>query len=201
MQIVAGEIEKYLASLQPARDAALVEMERLAAERGFPIVGPLVGAFLELLARAVGAKRVLELGSGFGYSAFWFARAGARVVLTEYDPRNLALARKHLAGFECEFHAGDAFDALSRLEGPFDIVFCDIDKMQYPRAWKTALPKVRAGGLFITDNTLWYGRVAEPAPDEDTQGVLEYNRLAFSTPGVITSILPLRDGVAVSLKS
>lgn len=175
-------------------------MEGLARERQFPIIGPLVGTLCYLLARSIGAKRILELGSGFGYSAYWFAKAGAHVTLTERDPENISLARKHLARFPCAFHAGDALAALGRLEGPFDLVFCDIDKQDYPKAWKAGLPKLRSGGFFITDNVLWSGRVLDAQADAATKGVLEYNFLAFSTPGVTTSILPLRDGVAVSLK-
>ncbi len=200
MNLLAAGLQEYLLSLHPGRDAALSAMEELAAERRFPIIGPLVGTLCHVLARTIGARRVLELGSGFGYSARWFALAGARVVLTEGDPDNVALARRHLAGLDCEFHEGDAFETLPRLDGSFDIVFCDVEKADYPRAWKAALPRLRPGGLFITDNTLWSGRVLDREPDEHTRGVLEYNRLAFSTPGVVSTLIPLRDGVTVSVR-
>ncbi|HXG60550.1 MAG TPA: O-methyltransferase [Planctomycetota bacterium] len=201
MEIVPRALEDYLLSLHPRRPPEVEELERRAAETRFPIIGPLVGALCELLARSIGARRVLELGSGFGYSAWWFARSGARVVLTEYDARNLEIARRLLGASDCEYHAGDALEILPRLEGEFDLIFCDIDKADYPRAWKAALPRLRKGGLFVTDNVFWHGEVLSSQPDADARGVLEYNRLAFSTPGVRTSIVPLRDGVAVSLKT
>jgi predicted O-methyltransferase YrrM len=201
MEIVPRALEDYLLSLHPRRPPEVEELERWAAEMRFPIIGPLVGALCELLARSIGARRVLELGSGFGYSAWWFARSGARVVLTEYDARNLEIARRLLSASDCEYHLGDALEILPRLEGEFDLIFCDIDKADYPRAWKAALPRLRKGGLFVTDNVLWHGEVLSSQPDADARGVLDYNRLAFSTPGVRTSIIPLRDGVAVSLKT
>lgn len=200
MEIVPRALEEYLLSLHPPRPPEIQALERHAAETRFPIIGPLVGTFCEILARMIGARRILELGSGFGYSAWWFARTGARVILTEYDPKKLELARTLLRGFDCEFYAGDALEILPRLSGEFDLIFCDIDKADYPRAWAAGLPRLRSGGLFVTDNVFWHGEVLSPQPDSDARGVLEYNRLAFSTPGVRTSLVPLRDGVAVSLK-
>jgi predicted O-methyltransferase YrrM len=205
--VVFPHIEEYLEGLETTRDAVLMDMERQAAERDFPIVGPLVGRMLCLLARSIGARRILELGSGFGYSAYWFARAlpeDGEVILTEGSSRNLAQAREFFrrGGVRCRvrFEQGDAFKILGRLPGDFDIIFNDVDKEQYPTAFRTAVPRVRAGGYFLSDNMLWGGRVVEDGSHATTRGVLELTRLLFSATDLYTMIVPVRDGVSVSLK-
>lgn len=205
--IVSAEVESYLAAITPASEPVLREMEALAAERDFPIVGPLVGRLLFVLARSIDARAVFELGSGFGYSALWFARAlgeGGRVVMTEKDPRNVALARDYFgrAGLldRAAFETGDALEALAGYPGPFDIVFTDLDKKDYPRALLEAVPKLRRGGLLITDNVLWSGRVARDAEDAATAAIQAHNRELFAAAGLMATILPLRDGVAVAVK-
>jgi len=205
--IVSGKVERYLEGLQPEPDPIRREMEALAARRGFPIVGPQVGQLLALLARTLGARRVLELGSGYGYSALWFARVlppGGRVHLTDGSEENLARARGFLrrAGVlaRARFHHGDALTVAARLAGPFDLVFNDIDKEGYPGVVEPAVRWLRPGGLLITDNALWYGKVAGRRPDAATRGVQEYNRRVFSHPALESVILPLRDGVAISRK-
>jgi len=183
-------------------------MERLAAERDFPIVGPQVGALLAVLTRAVGARRILELGSGFGYSALWFARSlpvDGTVQLTEFSPAALDEARVFLerAGLvhKARFHEGDGLATASELSGPFDIVFNDVDKEHYPEVVAPAVALLRPGGLLVTDNALWYGKPADPrVTDEATEGVREYNRRIFAHPELLTVILPVRDGVALSIK-
>ncbi len=209
MDIVAPLIETHLAKVYPATDAIEQEMRAYAAERGaFPIVGPLVGRLLEQLARSVGARRVLEVGSGFGYSAYWFCRAvgqGGRVALTEYDPSNAEKARDFLgrAGFSdrIEVHVGDGIELASgAVPGPVDVAFFDLDKARYPLALAKLLPRVRKGGLLIADNVLWGGAVAKEVHDEDTDGLREYTRLVLSHPQLFSTIVPLRDGVAASLK-
>ncbi len=208
--IVDPQIETYLETLQPEPDPVQAEMERLAAERDFPIVGPQVGALLALLARTSGARRVLELGSGFGYSALWFTRAlpdDGSVQLTDFSQAALDEARAFLqrAGQEkkARFHAGDGLDTAAGLEGPFDIIFNDIDKEHYPEVVDRAVDLLRPGGLLVTDNALWYGKPADPQIRDDaaTQGVRDYNRRVMAHPDLSTVILPLRDGVAVSLKT
>lgn len=205
--IVNPDIESYLKDLFPPRDPILEEMERHGEETGFPIVGPLVGRLLWQLAAAVGARRVFELGSGFGYSALWFARAvgeGGEVVFTDLSGDNAALARDyfHRAGLAQRIRivCGDALEALDREEGPFDVIFNDVDKEFYPRTVKRACDKLRSGGLFITDNALWYGRVLTRDPSESTAGVREFTRLLLEEKSFLTNILPLRDGISVSLK-
>lgn len=208
MDIIDPSIERYIFSLGEPADPIRREMEDLAAERRFPIVGPHVGQILALLARASGARRVLELGSGFGYSALWLARAmppGGEVHCTETAEENRELALDFLgrAGVmdRVRFHLGDAREVMSRLEGPFDIVFNDIDKEQYPAVVGPTVALLRPGGLFVTDNVLWKGKVAaEGASDATTLAVLEFNKLVHRHPQLESTILPVRDGLAVCVK-
>ena len=205
--IVLPHIERYLEGLETTRDEVLLDMERLAAERDFPIVGPLVGRMISLLAQSIGARRILELGSGFGYSGYWFARAlpaDGELILTEKDPANSARSQEYFrrggVGGRVQFLVGDALEALDRLPGDFDIIFNDVDKTQYPAAFHKAIPRVRTGGFFMSDNMLWGGRVAADAAHPTTRGVRELTRLLFEAPNLYTILLPVRDGVSVSLK-
>lgn len=183
-------------------------MRKEGEARGFPIVGPLVGGLLEVLTRTSGATRVFEMGSGFGYSTWWFARAvgpAGAVVHTDGDPALSDEAQAWLtrAGLHdrCGFVVGDALAVLRDDESTYDIIFIDVDKEQYPDAWRIARTKVRRGGLIITDNTLWSGRVAQPsARDAATAGVRSYVREACRDAEFATTIVPLRDGVAVSVR-
>ncbi len=205
--IVSPAIEAYLERITPPRDATLKEMEAVAARRRFPVIGPLVGRLLYVAARTLGARRVVELGSGFGYSAIWFARAlgsDGRVVCIEGSAENGRRARDFHAragvSDRVEWHQGDALEILPRLEGPFDIVFNDIDKKDYPKVLEPARQALREGGLLITDNLLWFGKVAEPDPDASTRGILEFTRALYAAPDFFTTIVPLRDGVGLSFK-
>ncbi len=204
--ITDAAVEAYLHQTFPAPDAVLLAMQREGTKRGFPIIGPLVGRLCEQLARSIGAKQVFEMGSGFGYSTVWFARAvgpEGRVVHTDGSPDLSKEARQWLAragmAERVRFRVGDARNLLDG--GPWDVIFIDIDKEGYPDAWRLAAERVRVGGLIITDNTLWSGKVADPQPGDDaTAGVVEYTRLALDDERYLTTILPLRDGVAVSLR-
>ena len=208
--IVNPRIEAYLRGLYDSEtDVVRHEMETLAAERHFPIVGPLVGRHLEQLTLSIGAKRVFELGSGYGYSAFFFARAvGATgaVHCTELSQENVSLAEGFLvrAGLwdRVTYHREEATAALGRVGGTWDIVYNDIDKAGYPETVDLAYQHLRPGGLFVTDNTLWFGRVLDGEDDgsEDTRGVREFTRRLFAHEGFLTRIDPTRDGVAVALK-
>jgi predicted O-methyltransferase YrrM len=207
--IVNPEIEAYLKKLYDDGDPIRREMEELAAERGFPIVGPLVGRDLLVLARAIGAKKVFELGSGYGYSALFFCRAvGADGVVhcTELSADNIRQAESFLtrAGVwsRVTYHREEATAALRRVGGTWDIVYNDIDKEGYPDTVDLAYERLRPGGLFITDNVLWSGRILEPAKSQSasTQGVVEFTRRLFAHRGFVTSINPTRDGVAVALR-
>jgi predicted O-methyltransferase YrrM len=205
--IVDPAVERYLDRMQQPGDAVLQEMGRLGEERGFPIVGPLVGRILEQAARGIGARTVFEMGSGFGYSTAWFARAvgpQGKVVHTENDRKLSDEARQWLgkAGLaeRAEFRLGDACDLLKQDKGPYDVVFIDIDKEDYPKAWKLARDRVRPGGLVLTDNVLWKGKVAGKQSDAATEAIREYNRLAEDDDAFLVTILPVRDGVSVALK-
>jgi predicted O-methyltransferase YrrM len=187
--IVAPHIEQYLEGLETTRDAVLREMERQAAAQDFPIVGPLVGRMLCLLARSIGARRILELGSGFGYSGYWFARAlpaDGELILTEASTESLTQAKEFFqqGGVRCRvrFELGDALEIIDRLPGVFDLIFNDVDKEQYPDAFHRAVPRVRPGGYFLSDNMLWGGRVVNDVSHATTRGVLELTRLLFQAP-------------------
>ncbi|MBP7149584.1 MAG: O-methyltransferase [Acidobacteria bacterium] len=204
--IVSPSIERYLEDLAPARDAVLARMEELAAHTGFPIVGPLVGQLLFTLARSCGARRVFEMGSGYGYSTVWFARAvgdGGLVVHTEVGAETSRQARKFLgeAGLagRVRFEIGDAREILARDAGPYDLVFCDIDKDGYPEVPDLAVPRLRPGGLLVFDNVLWHGEVVAPS-DERARAVVELNRGLSARDDLATAIVPLRDGVSISVK-
>jgi predicted O-methyltransferase YrrM len=207
MDIVDPAVDRYIHELASPRDPLLREMELLAAERSFPIVGPQVGRLLHLLARAIGARRVIELGSGFGYSAYWFARAvGPRgeVVLTDNSPERAAEAAQFLGrgglADRCRIEVGDALEALERVGGQFDVVFNDIDKERYPEVLEPAAAALRPGGLLISDNMLWFGSVLESRPAEaSARGVQELTRRLFASDDFHTVLLPVRDGVTVSI--
>ena len=209
MNIVDAGIEDYLRRLYDDGDPVRREMEALGTERKFPIVGPLVGRHLGVLARAIGARKVFELGSGYGYSALHFARVvgeGGVVHCTELSAENVALAREFLerAGVwkRVTYHQEEATAALRRVGGTWDIVYNDIDKDGYPETVELAHAHLRPGGLFITDNVLWSGRVLEGQDDGSamTKGVKEFTRRLFGHRGFLTTIDPTRDGVAVALR-
>ena len=213
MDIVHPSIERYMRTLADVDDEpVLLEMEALAEKKGFPIIGRLCGRALEVMARSNRARRIFEMGSGFGYSAYWFSRAvGPRgeIHLTDTDPANEAQAKDFLgrAGLDgpIEDHVADAFDAFEATDGEFDIVYCDIDKGDYPRAWRAARDRVRVGGLYMCDNMLWSGRVTGELDEEDrrpewTQAIDETNRLIAADPGYRSTILPTRDGVVIAVR-
>ena len=207
MDIVDPAIEAYLRDLQPSPDAVLQKMRLSGEQRGFPIINLLVGRLCEQLARSIRAKRVFELGSGFGYSTYWFARAvgpRGKVIHTETDAALSEEARDWLTkgklARRVDFRLGDAIDLLQADRRLNDLVFIDIDKEGYPDAWFAARKRVRVGGLVVTDNTLWHGKVTLAAKDEATEAVQEYNRKAFSDPAFLSTLMPVRDGVTVSLR-
>lgn len=208
-EIVNPQVEDYLRKLYDDGDPVRQEMEDLARQRHFPIVGPLVGRLLHVLTRAIDARRVFELGSGYGYSALFFARAvgeAGEVHCTDRSPENLALAEDFLtrAGLwdRVTYHREDAAAALRRLGGTWDVIYNDVDKEGYPETVDLAYDRLRRGGLFITDNVLWSGRVLPGGDDGSpaTRGVVAFTERLFAHPGFVTTIEPTRDGVAVALK-
>ena len=205
--IVNPQIEKYLTGLTPADDKILNEMQELGKERNFPIIGPLVGRLLYLITQAVKARRVFEMGSGFGYSSYWFAKAvgeGGDVIFSELSKKNALHAQDFFRRGELEerieIHVGDSLELLDELQGEFDIIFNDIDKEQYPLVVERAYNKLKKGGLLITDNVLWFGRILTDDDSQSTQGIREFTRILLSEKGFFTTIIPIRDGISLSLK-
>jgi predicted O-methyltransferase YrrM len=207
---VDPRIEAYMRQLARRYDEpVLIEMEQRAEENGFPIVGRLVGELLEVLTKSIGARTVFEMGSGYGYSAYWFTRAvgpGGRVICTDGEQANRDLAEGYLARVgrwdRVEYHVGWAQDVLGDTPGTFDVVYNDINKTDYPEAWEVARERVRPGGLYICDNVLWSGRVAEPETEEGrsaaTEAILRHNELVYADTEYDVCIVPTRDGVLVA---
>jgi predicted O-methyltransferase YrrM len=205
--ITATAVEDYLYAMLPPRDEVLVEMEADAARNDIPIVGPAVARVLYQLATISGAKRIFEMGSAIGYSTIWWARAvgdGGRVIYTDGDRSRADQARRYFdrAGVSqrITIRVGDALELLSEEKELYDIIFTDIDKVDYPRVLRLALPRLRSGGLLIADNVLWKGKLRQPNPDAPTRAILEFNKTIYESTDLFTTILPLRDGVAVCVK-
>jgi caffeoyl-CoA O-methyltransferase len=206
---IQDDVEEYLYSLLPERDAVVTEMEEYAEHNRIPIIGPAVARMLSLLVQISGAKRIFEMGSAIGYSTIWLARAAgpkAKVFYTDGDPEKAKRAQDYFrrAGVakRIQVQVGDAMASLKKTPGTFDFIFNDVDKHQYPAAMRAAIPKLRRGGLFVTDNTLWSGKAARPAApaDADTLGVQEFNRLVYTSKDLYPVLIPLRDGVTVCRK-
>ena len=222
LDVLHPSINEYLLEVIPARDEVLTEMEAYARENRFPIVGPLVGRVLHQLVMLTNPTRIFEMGSGFGYSAYWMAKAlrqpEAGIICTDGSQENAERATGYLTrggiADQIDYRVGNALEIIDETEGEFDIIYNDIDKDGYPEAFRKAIPRLRSGGLFITDNMLWLGRVVTYDTDADMQGldeeeqwvhettvgVKELTRLLYSSPDVFTTIIPLRDGVSVAIK-
>ena len=205
--VLSEALDDYLTDLMPGRDEGLTEREEKATVERIPIVGPLVGRVLYQMAVLRGARRVFEMGSAIGYSTIWLARAvgpEGRVYYSDGSEENASQARKFIerAGVadRVVVQVGDALELLEQTEGSFDLIFNDVDKHDYPRVFDLALPRIRQGGLLITDNVLWSGRVTKQSDDRWTTAIQEYNRKAYGSDEIWTTIIPLRDGVAVSVK-
>lgn len=208
ISIVHEAINRYIEGQYPKEDKVLAAMEAYGDAKQFPFVGPQVGRLLFILTQLVKATRIFEIGSGFGYSAYWFAQglaAGGKVIQTEYSRDHSEKAREFFgkAGLSqrAEFLVGDGLELIGHAKGPFDIVFLDLDKEKYPEAFEKAAERIRPGGLLIADNTLWFGRVLAPAADAETQGILEFTRRLFGDRRFFSAILPIRDGIAVGLRT
>jgi predicted O-methyltransferase YrrM len=207
---VHEQIEAYMETLLGAgEDPVLLEMESLAKKHDFPVVGRLVGNFFKFLARSIGARRVFEFGSGFGFSAYWFSLGmdGGELILTDGSKTNISLARKYLSRVErkCafQFHFAWSQDVFRESEGDFDLVYNDVDKGDYVEVWELARERIRPGGYYIADNVLWYGRVAAEKVEHDiepgwTEAIKEHNALIFADPNFDAFINPTRDGVLVA---
>jgi predicted O-methyltransferase YrrM len=208
MSITYDYIDDYLIRIARPRDRLLEKMEEYADTNNVPIIGPLVGRFLYNLAKTSQSKKVLEIGTAIGYSGIWLARAispqKGSLTTIDMNPERVKIARKNLAeaGVDklVKVIEGNALEVLPTLKEEYDLVFLDSDKDVYPDAFKLSVPKLRKGGLFVADNALWGGEVAKGGKDRDTQSMIKFNKLVFESNGLSSVILPLRDGVLVSVK-
>ncbi|WP_135825343.1 O-methyltransferase [Halorussus ruber] len=219
MELLPEETQRFVRAMVPDRDDTLAEMEAHGEDIGFPTVGPEVGAFLRLAARMVDAERIFEFGSGFGYSAYWFAEAlpeEGEIVLTEYDGDELDEAREYLAegGYadRAVFEEGDALETVQRHDGPFDVVLVDCHKSGYPDAFDAVREKVADGGVVVADNAMQssaqdFETILEileggkaDVVDEDTRGIADYLVAVRDDPDFETSAIPLGQGIAVSFR-
>ncbi len=203
-------VQEYLASLVPPRDKELQVMEAHAEKNDFPIIGPACGYYCYQLARMMNARSVFELGSGFGYSTAWFAKAvmengGGVVHHTVWDEGLSKSARSHLLKLGVaevvQYHVSEAVETLRGEGGPFDIIFNDIDKDAYPASLDVIKEKLRSGGLLIIDNMLWSGRIFDKSDTSPaTEGVREFTRRITTDSDWIVSLTPMRDGMIVAYK-
>lgn len=208
-EIIPAVVSEYLDALVPERHSELRGMERHARETGFPIIGPASGHLCYLVARLIGARRVFELGSGFGYSTAFFARAvrengGGTVHHVVWDEDLSRRARAHLGALgldgTVEYHVAEAVETLRTTEGPFDLIFNDIDKEGYPASLPVIEEKLRPGGVLIIDNMLWHGRIFDESDQSDaTRGVREFTRMITGSDAWTTSLVPIRDGLIVAM--
>jgi predicted O-methyltransferase YrrM len=212
-QIVPDAVERYLSGLNSVADSILREIAEDGARQDLPLVDAEVGALLRVLAVAIGASRVLEIGTAIGYSGIWLAGAlpaGGMLLTMEMNLERARIARANFsrAGLadRANVIVGDAHTMLAKVSGPFDLIFQDGDKALYVPMLDRLVDLLRPCGLLVTDNVLWDGEVvpgfvAEPKRDvEDTRAIAEYNERLNAHPGLMTATVPLRDGVAISVK-
>lgn len=207
---IAHRLHDYLDALVPPRPAEMQAMEKYADKTGFPIIGPAAGYWCYQIARMIGARQIFEMGSGYGYSTAWFAQAvkengGGLVQHVVWDDQLSQQARQHLTALGLNdlirYHVAEAVQELAQTQGPFDLIFNDIDKHAYPAAWHVIAKKLRSGGALIIDNMLWHDKIFDAHDhSKDTQGVREFTRLITTDPGWIASLVPIRDGMIVAYK-
>jgi caffeoyl-CoA O-methyltransferase len=203
-------VQEFLIDLVPLREAGMQEMEKYAEKTDFPIIGPAAGYVCYQITRMIGARSVFEMGSGYGYSTSWFAKAvqengGGLVHHVVWDEKLSQMAVKYLAalgyGDVIEYHVAEAVETLRNIPGPFDLIFNDIEKQDYPISLPLIKDKLRSGGVLIIDNILWSGRIFDKKDQSDaTEGVREFTRLITQDPDWIVSLIPVRDGLVVAYK-
>jgi caffeoyl-CoA O-methyltransferase len=210
VDLIAGPVASLLDGLVPERPPAMRDMEARAREDGFPIIGPAAGHFCYLVARMIGARRIFELGSGFGYSTAWFARAvrengGGTVDHVVWDEKLSAEAKIYLAelGYAdtVRYTVSEAVAALRETDGAFDLIFNDIDKRSYPESLDVIATKLRPGGVLITDNVLWSGRIFDDEDrSEQTEAIRAFTRSVTNSADWSASVVPIRDGLLVAIR-
>jgi len=204
--ITDPNIEQYMNGLLPPRDEVLADIEAYAAEHKIPIVGPAVARLLATLVMMTKAKRIFELGSAIGYSTIWLARAAGAEAEVHYSDGSHENAQRARAYFDragvasrIHVHVGDALTALASVSGAFDLIFNDVDKDGYPAVLDAVPDRIKTGGLFVTDNTLWHGRVLDPHEATD-RAVRLFNQRLFGSPHFYATQLPIRDGVSIGIR-
>jgi predicted O-methyltransferase YrrM len=211
--ITPQPVTDYLAGLRRDPHERLAVIDREGRGDGLPLVYPDTGALLHTLARACGARRILEIGTAIGYSTLWMATAlpadGALITM-EYDAARASRAREHFAtagfGDRISVIVGDATRFLHKVAGPFDLIFQDSDKQLYEPMLDRLIELLRPGGLLVADNVLWNGEVipgyvaAKKYSDEDTAAIVSFSRRVANHPLLYTSFLQVGDGVSVSVK-
>jgi caffeoyl-CoA O-methyltransferase len=216
MELSFKKVQEYLNELVPNRPEVLESMEDYARENDFPIIGPAAGQLCYQIARMMNSQQIFELGSGFGYSTAWFARAvhenslhtgdeNGRVHHVVWDEKLSHQAQQYLSqlGYEdiVEYHVGEAVKTLADTPGTFDLIFNDIDKEGYPASLPVIREKLRPGGVLIVDNMLWHGRIFDESDqDESTKGVHDITQLLFESADWIVTLLPIRDGLIVAYR-
>ena len=206
-------IEDYLLDLMPPRSEIFVELEKRAHDHGLPLVGPVQGQFLYLLAKSMDAREALEIGTVTGYAAMWLMRAvapaGGRLTAIERDSERFKLAKDYLtrAGYaeQLVIYQGEWFSVLESIEGPFDLIFLDIlrnlsDEHDAVKVLELCISLLRPGGVLIGDNVLCSGLVVEEDAAPIVRGIQEFNRAIMQHPQLESVIIPLRDGVAICRK-
>ena len=207
-QLVPSEIEAYAEAHSMPESAicrALREETQRTMEYPQMLVGPLEGAFLKMMTKLVGAKRVLEIGMFTGYSALCFAEAlpdDGVVITCEINEKSAAVARRYFGqasfGNKIAVHMGQALDTMRTLTGPFDVIFIDADKINYLNYYRRALDLLSPNGVILIDNVLWSGEVLkQPPPDESTAAIQDLNRIVATDPRVNAVLVTIRDGVLV----
>jgi len=209
-EINYDKLQDYLTSLVPPREPEMQKMEEYAEKNNFPIIGAACGYYCYQLARMIGAKSVFELGSGYGYSTAWFAKGvkengGGVVHHTVWDEDLSKRAAGHLSALGSvdvvKFHIAEAVETLRQTQGPFDIIFNDIDKEAYPDSLPVIKEKLRPGGLLIIDNMIWHGQILDPNDHEKTtEAIRRFTRDVTTDPDWIVSLTPMRDGMIVAYK-
>ncbi len=205
---IPRRLQDYLDGLVPPRHPELLAMEVYARAHDFPIIGPACGRFCYQIARLMGARRVFELGSGFGYSTAWFADAvrdngGGEVHHTVWEQTLSDQARGHLRALGHEgrvvFHVGEAVASLAAQAGPFDLIFSDIDKEGYPASLPVIAARLRPGGVLLVDNLLWGNRIFDPGcRDPATEGIRTFTQAVFGSADWVASLVPIRDGLLLA---
>lgn len=205
-----AQLSNYLDNLTPPRPPEMEKMEAYATEHDFPIIGPSAGYFCYMIARLIGARKIFELGSGYGYSTAWFAKAvqengGGEVHHVVWDEELSQRARTHLGnlGYQeiVKYKVGEAVAALEQTDEQFDLIFNDIDKAGYPRSIDVIEPRLRAGGVLLVDNVLWSGRVYDAQnQEESTEAIREMTRHLAESPHWAASIVPIRDGLLMAYR-